>query len=78
MFIIEEPSNEETLEILKGIKKNIWRVSWCFFNEEILEYIIEASQIIHNRKLPDKVIDILDETGYLGKIKKIRLIFLKI
>lgn len=67
---IEEPSNEETFEILKGIKKTYEEFHGVFFPEEILEYIIEASQIIHNRKLPDKVIDILDETGYLGKIKK--------
>lgn len=66
---IEEPSHQETFEILKGIKDTYEEFHGVTFEEEILEYIIDASHIIHNRKLPDKVIDILDESGYLGKIK---------
>ena len=62
----EEPSKEETLEILRGIKSTYEKFHEVTIPDELLSYIIDASAIINTRKLPDKVIDILDEASYLS------------
>jgi ATP-dependent Clp protease ATP-binding subunit ClpA len=61
---IEETSPEDTLSILrqlKGIYESYHNVD---YPDAILEAIVELSvRYIHNRALPDKAIDILDEVG---------------
>lgn len=61
---IKEPSVEETLEIamqLRGIYENHHGVKYA---DEALEYAVRQSHnLIHDRFLPDKAIDIIDEAG---------------
>ncbi|MBI2453403.1 ATP-dependent Clp protease ATP-binding subunit [Candidatus Peregrinibacteria bacterium] len=59
---IEEPSEENCLIILKGIKKKFENYHKILIPDEILEDILRLSQryIVH-RLLPDKAIDLLDE-----------------
>lgn len=64
---VEEPSKEETLEILKGIKETYASYHQVDVSDELLDYIIDATSIIHTRKLPDKAIDVLDESLLLAK-----------
>ncbi len=69
---IEEPSVEETIEILKGLKKKYEE----FHKVEILESAIHAasrlsSQYIVGRYLPDKAIDVIDEASARVKIDNI-------
>ena len=61
---INEPSPQETVKILQGLKKNYEE----FYNLEYTEKAIEATvrlseRYIHNQFLPDKAIDLLDEAG---------------
>ena len=60
---IDEASNEETYEIMKGIVHCYEEFHKVKYPDEILKYIIIASEFIANRRLPDKAIDILDESG---------------
>lgn len=61
---IEEPSKDETLEILKGLQEAYEEHHNVVYSEESLQSIVDlTSQYIHDRYLPDKAIDILDETG---------------
>ena len=61
-IIVEEPSIDDTIEILKGIKQyyedyHHVRIS----NDIIIKTVNMSEKYIHDRFLPDKAIDILDE-----------------
>ncbi len=59
---IEEPSIEDSIEILNGIKKyyeDFHKVS--ISNDVITQAVKMSEKYIHDRFLPDKAIDILDE-----------------
>lgn len=62
--IVEEPSVEETLEILKGIKFYYERHHHVRYSEDALVSAVRLSdRYIQERYLPDKAIDLLDEAG---------------
>lgn len=74
---IDEASNEETYEIMKGIVHCYEEYHKVKYPDEILKYIITASEFLANRRLPDKAIDILDESGlvcHLNNHKKVQKI----
>lgn len=61
---IEEPTNDQTLEILKGLKESYELHHNVMYTDEALQSIVDlSSQYINDRRLPDKAIDVLDETG---------------
>ncbi len=60
--LVEEPTVDDTIEILKGIKKyyeDFHRVK--ISNDVIVQTVKMSEKYIHDRFLPDKAIDILDE-----------------
>lgn len=60
--IIDEPDIKSTIQILKGIKQYYEEYHNINISDEILEKIVVMSEkYIHDRFLPDKAIDILDE-----------------
>jgi len=61
---IGEPSLSETVEILKGLKSYYEEHHHVTFSDEALQLAAELSaKYIHDRHLPDKAIDVLDEAG---------------
>jgi len=61
---IDEPSVEDTLIILKGIKDKYEAYHNIKFSDEALESAISLSvKYLHDRFLPDKAMDIIDEVG---------------
>src|SRR5438105_904043 len=61
---IGEPSVSETVEILKGLKKFYEEHHGVTFTDAALQLAAELSaKFIHDRHLPDKAIDVLDEAG---------------
>ena len=67
--IIEEPSIEETLEILKGIKERYEKHHEVVFTEQSLDAAAKlSSRYISDRCLPDKAIDLMDEAGSSKRI----------
>ena len=59
---VEEPTIEETIEIIKGIKKYYEDFHKVLISDDIIEKIVTMSErYIHDRFLPDKAIDIIDE-----------------
>lgn len=70
-IFIDEPSKEETLEILKGIKQNYIDFYHTDIPDELLEYITDlCDNFILNKTFPDKAIDVLDETLSRYKYEK--------
>ena len=62
--IIDEPSEAETLEILRGIKDYYEQHHNVYYSDCVLETAVRLSaRYITERYLPDKAIDLLDEAG---------------
>jgi ATP-dependent Clp protease ATP-binding subunit ClpA len=61
---VEEPSVEETVEILKGLKTRFEEHHHIEYTQDALNSAAELSdKYINDRHLPDKAIDVIDEAG---------------
>ncbi|MGO2100463.1 ATP-dependent Clp protease ATP-binding subunit [Vagococcus salmoninarum] len=61
---VDEPTEEETIKILQGIQKRYEDYHHVKYTEEAIESAVSlSSRYIQDRFLPDKAIDLLDETG---------------
>jgi len=61
---VEEPSKEDTFTILKGIQHKYEDYHHITFTDSALESAIDLSvKYLHDRFLPDKAMDIIDEVG---------------
>lgn len=66
---VTEPSAEDTLKILFGIKKKFEEHHGITYSDASLQSCIDLSQkYMSNSKLPDKAIDLMDEVGSLVKL----------
>ena len=67
---VEEPTNEETVEILRGIKSKFEEHHGVTIEDEALTAAATlASRFIADRYLPDKAIDLMDEAGSRVRIR---------
>ncbi len=67
---IPEPSIEQTIVILHGLKEKYEKFHNVVYSDKALESAAELSaKYINDRYLPDKAIDVIDEAGALVKIK---------
>lgn len=67
---ILEPSMEETVQILHGLKERYERHHHVRYTDEALQTAVELSaRHIQERHLPDKAIDVMDETGALVRME---------
>ncbi len=72
--MVEPPSVEDTIKILKGLKKNYEKYHNVKYSAEALEVAAKLSdRYITGRFLPDKAIDIIDEAGAASRIKEIAI-----
>jgi ATP-dependent Clp protease ATP-binding subunit ClpC len=61
---VKEPTPEDTILILKGIKPNYEHFHHIGISDEAVEYAVKLSErYITSKFLPDKAIDLLDETA---------------
>ena len=61
---VNEPTNEDAVKILRGLKINYERHHKVRYTDEAIRAAVELSaKYIHDRKLPDKAIDVIDEVG---------------
>jgi len=59
-----EPSTEDAVKILRGLKANYEKHHKVRYTDEAIRAAVELSaKYIHDRKLPDKAIDVIDEVG---------------
>lgn len=73
--IVEEPSEEESIEILKGIRDYYEDHHHVSYSDEVVEYAVKASaRYIMDRFLPDKAIDLLDESGSRANLREVLLV----
>ena len=79
MIIIEEPSVEDTVQMIKGAKKTFEDFHNLNISDKAVEAAVNLSKrYVFDRQLPDKAFDIMDEASakkssrFTGNIEKIR------
>lgn len=73
--LVEEPTVDETVEILKGIKDYYETYHRVKISDEVIRAAVVLSErYITDRFLPDKAIDVLDEAGSRANIKNVGLV----
>src|ERR1700728_2810744 len=61
---VNEPSVPDAIEILKGLKPYFEEYHKLRYTNDAIKAAVElSSRYIHDRKLPDKAIDVIDESG---------------
>jgi len=66
---VAEPTNEETIEILKGLRSKFEEHHSVKYSASALTSAVELSaKYINDRFLPDKAIDVIDEAGAAQRI----------
>lgn len=66
---VSEPTVEDAIEIMKGLKPYFEEFHKVRYTNEAVKAAVELSaRYINDRKLPDKAIDVLDETGASQKL----------
>ncbi len=76
--MVEEPDVYETIEILKGIRGYYEDYHKVTYSDEAIETAaIMADRYIFDRKLPDKAIDLMDESGAVKNVSNDTLVELE-
>jgi ATP-dependent Clp protease ATP-binding subunit ClpA len=67
---VNEPTTEEAVNILEGLKSRYEEFHHVHYPSSAIRAAVELSvKFIHGRPLPDKAIDVLDETGARIRIR---------
>jgi ATP-dependent Clp protease ATP-binding subunit ClpC len=68
---IHPPSEDETVDILQGIKERYERFHGVEYSDEsVRAAVFQSNRYITDRFLPDKAIDVIDEAGAWVKLRK--------
>ncbi len=74
MVLIDPPTIKETIDILNGIKRKYEDFHKVTYTEEVIKAAVKLScQYITDRNLPDKAIDVLDETGAKVRLRETKV-----
>jgi ATP-dependent Clp protease ATP-binding subunit ClpA len=67
---VEEPSVEDTIKILTGVKSYFEEHHEVRYTSDAIKTAVELSaRYMHDKKLPDKAIDVIDEAGANQRIQ---------
>ncbi|MBT3222659.1 MAG: AAA domain-containing protein, partial [Proteobacteria bacterium] len=68
---LEEPSVDESIQILKGLQSHYEDFHQVNYTDGAVESCVKLSdRYVNDRRLPDKAIDVLDETGAAVRLAK--------
>jgi ATP-dependent Clp protease ATP-binding subunit ClpC len=63
-IILKEPTEDETVEILKNLKDSYQEYHRVLYGDEVIETVVRLSgRFMTDKQFPDKAIDVLDELG---------------
>lgn len=72
-ILVDEPSAEQTLEMLKGLKSRYEHHHEVRYTDDALQASVQLSnRYIVDRFFPDKAIDLLDEAGAMVRLEVIK------
>ena len=73
-IIVDPPTEEEAIQILKGLRDKYEAHHRVKFSDEAINAAVKLSErYISGRALPDKAVDILDEAGSRARLNEMRL-----
>ncbi len=73
-IIVEPPTEEEAVQILQGLRDKYEAHHRVKFSDEAIKAAVKLSErYISGRALPDKAVDILDETGSRARLNEMRI-----
>ena len=76
--VVDEPTVDESIEIIQGIKDYYEEYHRVKISDDIIKLAVTMSKrYIHDRFLPDKAIDVLDEAGSRANLKNMGLVELE-
>jgi ATP-dependent Clp protease ATP-binding subunit ClpA len=76
--MVDEPTIEESIEILKGIRHYYELYHQVIITDAVIEAAVKLSErYITDRYLPDKAIDVIDEASSRANLKNLGLVELK-
>jgi ATP-dependent Clp protease ATP-binding subunit ClpA len=68
---VDEPSIEETVKVLEGLRPRYEEFHGVGYTDEALQAAADlSSRYLTERRLPDKAIDLIDEAGAAAKLKE--------
>jgi ATP-dependent Clp protease ATP-binding subunit ClpC len=74
MILIDPPTVNETIDILNGVKRKYEDFHKVTYTDEVIKIAVKLScQYITDRNLPDKAIDVLDETGAKVRLRETKV-----
>lgn len=69
-IVVPEPNTADTKAILRGLKKHYEEHHSVVITDDIIDEVVYmASRYIHDRFMPDKALDVLDESAALLRVK---------
>lgn len=72
-ILVKEPSQEDTLEIMKGLREKYEEHHKVKITDEALESAVKLSaRYVADRFLPDKAIDVIDEAGAQVRLSQVK------
>ncbi len=73
--MVNEPSLQDTVEIMKGVRPYYEKYHGVSISDHILERMVSLSErYVTDRFLPDKAIDIMDEAASRANLKNLKLV----
>jgi len=67
---VDEPSVDETVKILEGLRPRYEEFHQVAYTKQAIRAAAElSSRYLHDRRLPDKAIDLIDEAGAARKLR---------
>lgn len=70
---VEEPTKQETFQILKGVKASYEKFHGIKYNLNVIKQIIElCDTYLPHRNFPDKALDVLDDVGTKVKMRNLQ------
>jgi ATP-dependent Clp protease ATP-binding subunit ClpC len=73
-IIVEAPSSEQTLEIIKNVKDKYEKHHGVLYTEEAIKSCVKlAERYITDRFFPDKAFDVLDESGARVRLSNVEV-----
>ena len=70
-IMVDEPSRDETLAIVKGLKSHYERHHEVVISDQVLEHALQlADRYVADRQMPDKAIDVIDESAAIARVKR--------
>lgn len=71
-ILVEPPSVDETVDILNGLKESYEKHHSVFYTDEAIKAAVHLSdRYITDRFLPDKALDVIDETGSRTRLNNV-------